>query len=407
MNFQTLRAQIEKRDGNIETLFLCAYAIYYFYLFLGTTMFDTTWFALPYRLSVVLAMAVLVCRLLAFKKTEWKEYLLVLLILGCTGFYWLIRGDKAVLILGIFLVAAKDVSFKKITQISLVLGTGIMIVALIASQVGIVEDLVYFQRGTYRHALGISYTTDCAAHVLFLMMGYCCLKNGRLYWWQYPVFFVGTIVLYYITRARNNTICLLLLIVFTGIYQLYKKWGNVLIDKIMRGIATILVFSYEIGASVIFFLTVHFSWDSPWYVRMNEWLSGRLQMGLEAYKKYGVSLWGKVIPQIGAGRTTEQIGEYFFLDSSYISLLLEKGLIIFLLIGIIFLVIAIKNYKKNLYIVFIVALIAIQSVVEHHIIDISYNFMLFLVFAKLDFEKGEIAVEKQTMIKRFLNVFPI
>lgn len=403
MRIENVRIKIEENAKLSECFFLCAFACYYFYLFLGSTMFDVTWFVPFYRVSVIMAMLVIAIKVVDFRREEWKDWLIAIVILVCTGVYWFIRKDKAILILGIFIVAAKDVSFKKITQVALTIGIGIMVSAFIASQVGLIEDLIYFQRGAYRHSFGVSYTTDFAAHVLFLVMGFFCLKNGRLKVWQYGVFLTGTFTLYYFTRARNSVICLVFLIFFTGMYQFVycRKQGEQIWGRIIQRLAKLSTFAFIVCPAIMILLTFGYDKSNKWLKLLNQLLSGRLEMGYRAYIDHGLSLWGKVIPQMGLGRTVTAPEFYFYLDSSYIMVLLEKGIVIFSLICFLFVMTSRKNYKKNLYIIFVLVIVALHCIVEHHIIDISYNYFLLLALSKVDFPwSGSDYRAKEKVIKQ-------
>ena len=190
-SIKNLRTKLRENERYVELLFYVAFSVYYFQMFLITTMFDTEWFVWPYRLSAAAAMMIVVIRLIEFDIREWKTWLLVMMILGCTGIYCLVHRDKTMLIFGLFLVAAKDIPFRRIVQLAVGIGTTIMVTAFVASQAGIIEDLVYFQRGTYRHAFGIIYTTDFAAHILFLLLGFFYLKEGKVKPWSCVLLLAG------------------------------------------------------------------------------------------------------------------------------------------------------------------------------------------------------------------------
>lgn len=381
-----LRGKLKENEHWIEWLYYAVFSIYYFDLFLWTTMFDAAWVVPFYHVAIVIAFFIIVVRLIQFDIQEWKKWLLAMLILGCSGFYWLFGGDKEVLILAIFLVAAKDIPFRNIVKIAVGIGTAIMVVAFVASQVGIVEDLVYFDRGSYHHALGISYTTDMEAHVLFLLLGFFYLMKGKVKIWVNVLLLVGVSLIFYFVRARNNYICMIFLILGSMFYRLmeekygstegYKKWSHIL--------AVCMSMAFIIGAAAMVYWTIRYEPGNPFYDKLNQFITGRLYLGHQGYVNYGVSLWGQVIPQIGAGRTSEWQGGYFFLDSSYILVLLEKGLVVFSMMCVISTYAGLKNAKKRVYVTFLLAIIALQCVIEHHWMDISYNYFLIMVMAKME-----------------------
>lgn len=385
-SIKNLRTKLKENERYVELLFYVAFSVYYFQMFLITTMFDTEWFVWPYRLSAAAVMVIVVIRLIEFDIRDWKAWLLIMMILGCTGIYGLLHRDKTMLIFGLFLVAAKDIPFRRIVQLAVGIGTTIMVTAFVASQAGIIEDLVYFQRGTYRHAFGIIYTTDFAAHILFLLLGFFYLKEGKVKPWICVLLLAGVAVMYHFVRARNNSICMIVLILGTLIYQFIKgKYGNTAgYKKWSRILCICMSMSFLVGAAVMIYWTVQYDAGNEFYAKLDRLLSGRLQMGQQAFTDYGLSIWGQEIPQMGFGRTTEWPEFYFCLDSSYVLVLLEKGIVLFFMICMLSVLAGIKSIVSNKYTVFLLMIIALQCVVEHHWTDISYNYLLLMAFAKQD-----------------------
>ena len=73
--------------------------------------------------------------------------------------------------------------------------------------------------------------------------------------------------------------------------------------------------------------------------------------------------------------------DYFWLDCSYIRILLSNGIIVFLTIMIISSYIQWKALlKKDYLFMFIMCIIALDCTIEHHLTDISYNIIFMLAF---------------------------
>ena len=85
----------------------------------------------------------------------------------------------------------------------------------------------------------------------------------------------------------------------------------------------------------------------------------------------------------GYGGSTTPPSDYFFLDSSYVLILIRYGILIFLAVLIIFVFSSLRAEKqKNIALLWILTLIAIQCMTEHHLLDIAYNPFLFLIFSE-------------------------
>ncbi len=384
-----LRCRMIAKKGIVDNIFLIIWAIYYSYMFLGTTMISDKWLVLPYRLSMVIGAIIVVYRIITLEKNDVWNFILMCFMAVATGGFLLFRHLKIYFIMALMIVAAKDVEFDRILKLTLIIGTLIMAVALISSQIGLVEDLVYFHRGANRHSLGISYTTDCAAHVFYLAAGYFLIKKGQLKAIEYIFFICLTILLYYMTRARNNTICLLLLIFATVIYQLLFKnsftgKGLTTLRYVLGG-AFILFFLGCILIAIFLMITYKNDGGIITYID-NIFLGNRIGMGNTAYIEHGLKLFGSDIPQMGYGRTTIAPEWYFCLDSSYMLVLLERGILIFIMMIAMTLKVMIKGIKNNIYLTGIMALIALQCLVEHHWMELAYNFFLLATFAAINCE---------------------
>ena len=120
-------------------------------------------------------------------------------------------GVQGIFLLIIVILGAKDVRFSRIVRCSFFIGLPILIFAMIASQTGMVEDLVYYRWwGKARHSFGIIYPTDFAAHVFYLMTGYVILRDAKLRWFEYLGIVAASVFVYHFCDARLNTGMILL-----------------------------------------------------------------------------------------------------------------------------------------------------------------------------------------------------
>ena len=77
--------------------------------------------------------------------------------------------------------------------------------------------------------------------------------------------------------------------------------------------------------------------------KLNTLFSTRLSLGKEVFDRYDVQIWGQDIPMRGNGGSTEVVADYFFIDSSYVNILMRLGLVVFILVMLIISIIMIKN----------------------------------------------------------------
>jgi hypothetical protein len=121
-----------------------------------------------------------------------------------------------------------------------------------------------------------------------------------------------------------------------------------------------------------FAVTLAYKKDSDFWTKLNKIVSNRLNLGLQGIQEYGYTLWGQTIDMKGAGSSTIELKDYFFIDCSYILVCLRYGLVAFLLLLIVFSAICIKN-RNDLYFLYAITLLAINCVIAHHILELEYH----------------------------------
>ena len=149
-----------------------------------------------------------------------------------------------------------------------------------------------------------------------------------------------------------------------------------------------------------------YSEENPLLSIVNRLLNNRLYFGKKGLDVYGLSILGRYIPMKGNGGTTKEVIHYFFLDSSYMYILLQYGAVVF---GIVLLIFCIMNFRararRDWAFLIIVAVIAIQCIVEHHMMAVQYDpflFALLVVWKGTEKNKtGETPVNFKRLSRKF------
>ena len=375
-----------------EITYLLIYGGVFTFEFLNTTMFEVKW---PPRFAFLFMGAIALYTIAKFiwhntytkKEMIWSAIILFAFVMPAVlteyRFLWCV---------GFLIVAAKDVDFDKILKVYLVLGITIMVAAFAASQMGWIENLVYEvwrdEKLVYRNSFGIVYSTDFAAHVFYLAIaGICTLK--RKFSYGVVVNFV-VLALFVLDKcdARTSAICLSVmacLILFIKVFNPQMKCKYVY--YIFNATTIVLAGSYLL-------LTHIYDETRTWLVELNDVLSNRLQITNKAIGLYDYQLFGQNITEKGFGRGTLFLGEYFFLDDSYIRIALMYGVVLLVVVLIMFWNNGVKAIRsKHCIILCAIAVIGLHSFMEHHILEIAYNPLLVYTFAKckVDLDKLEVS----------------
>lgn len=369
-----------------EKVFLIIVGLYFIRLYFNTTLFSIPW---PQYFDQLLRLAAAVTVSLkfecpGFKKDKRLFFLVpaaVIFMLSSFSNGYLFLWDLAVLTIG-----AMDIRYDKILKIYCACGTVIFGLAVMGAFTGCIRDLVY---SGPRHAFGIEYPTDFAAHVVFLILAVWVL----LKWIPYPVtaaVMAGlAYLLYHYCRARCGSIVMGLSVVAVLYVGLTERWGKNRMVKGFSGlIDRLLVVWMPICATVIIKMSMEYTSEDVTMAAINDWVSSRLWLAHKAISEYGIKFFGTAFDMVGGGSETVTRINYNFIDSSYCLILLRYGLAVLLVVCALNVWTAVRSVKtKRRRLLTALALVSIHSVIEHHLLELAYNPFLLMAFADLSPEE--------------------
>lgn len=375
-----------------ERGYLIIFGIILTHHFLDTTMFQIPW---PPKTGLVLYFLIMVYTLakLIWKRTDYsrKELIGSAVILFAFIMSAVISDYSFLFEIAFLIVGAKNVSFDKILKLFCTIGITIMVAAFVASQAGWIENLVYetWQRGT-RSSFGIVYPTDFAAHIFYLILAWLCIDNKKLKIQHIVVPVLAALFIFKACAAYTSSICFIFFAFLAIIAQVgFEKKGRR--DIILR----ISTLSSVVIAITYIAMTHLYSKSSDILMRINDYMSNRIELSARGVQEFGYTLFGQFIPEIGNGGTTEYNPEYFYLDDSYIRIALEYGILVLLIVLIIWIVISNRaiNTSRNILLVALV-MITIHCFMEQHLLEIAYNPFILALFADLQVRSNYVQKDK-------------
>lgn len=383
----------------LEILYLLAFAVYIGFFFLGTTMFQIEWPNFFYTdLRAVITALILVRAAYSKQYKIWE----VAVILGLYILFSMAssrNGYEEYMYLLILIIGARGISFKKLIKVYAAVTAVLLIITIAAALSGYIENLTYYQEGRRtRYAFGINYPTDFSAILFYLILAWFYIRGKKLKYIELGIAGFLGIFVYWFCDARMNTICIIGASLVFAVHKFFSKKAEKKQKeyRICKPISMLLILSGILCSLIMTGLTMLYSPNNPIIAFIDNALSSRLRLGHKGIDIYGFTLWGQNIPMIGLGSTTKDVDFYFFLDSSYIYNLLQFGLLIAVLLLAAWTMISGKAYiKKEWELLLILAIIAVQCMVEHHMVSVAFNpFWMALL--------GELSVEttKGKKVKR-------
>ena len=379
-------------SGITDIIFFLAFTFCFSWDFIYTTMFKKL-FSDEFKVSMkgwydIAVIAALLCGIAALLlQDSVRQALFEALILTAGYLHWKVGGGKySYFVFCVLIVGMTGRSFRALLTIACSIGTVMVVAAFAASQLGIIEDLVYTGG---RHSFGIVYCTDCAAHILFLMIMYAMLRLEDMTLAEFVVMILCCGIMT-MTKCKTDVYCCILFLAGLLVYKFTGKWHRSKAVKIVSGA---MVFSYLIFAFFSFVMTFAIDpQDQKALETLDYTLIRRVQLNRKALEMSPFSLFGTAIEEHGYGGRTKNLPswkEYFFIDSSYIRLFVIGGVALFCLILLTMTYAQIRCYAyKNYGFVFLLSLVALACFMEHHIMEIAYNVFPLIAFAGKDYLKA-------------------
>lgn len=367
-----------------EKLFFFAYTISLFCSFIINTTFMQY---IPVRYLNwlnYLMILILILKVVVFDHLMPKQLLLSGLLLMLAIYSWRKTNLTLLMVMVAYILAAKGISFLKIVKryfdINFVMIVGVSLYSLL----GIIRNLGFERDGFIRHSMGVDYPTDFAAYVLYLTVAYLFLNYSRLNYFHYIGVIVLAVCLNLITNARLDVYMLLISLIVIWIAKRADDPQNLIARTTVSAfwsLSIILPYGY-------FLLTEFFDPQNKIFTQLNRILSGRLLYGHLALDRYGLTIFGQRVIEHGWGGVEglEQFRnarfKYFFIDSTFIRLFVIYGAVLGIFIISVLVIISVRETLKHNYVFpAIILIITISSLIDQHLLEITFNPFLLALLA--------------------------
>ena len=300
---------------------------------------------------------------------------------------WRTSKEFSLFSMGIFVLGARKVDFKRIIKIYFYVGMLLLAFVVISAMGGLIRKLVYRRDMTniVRQSFGIAYPTDFAAHVLYLILAYAYLKFGKIKWYDYAVFLATAVFLVKFSDARLSAYAIILSIPVLWIGQRAQT------DHLLsRFIASFYWTVPILSAYLVIIASYFFTPSNKILTKVNNASSGRLFLGHKAISEYGFSMFGKQIIEHGWGganglkMSQNAPANYFFVDSSFLRMTILYGIIMAIIILLAMTKISWESFQKRSFaLASIIVIVSVSAMVEQRLLDLAYDPFLIALLANV------------------------
>ena len=345
-----------------------------------TSVLNKTLPQLPTILLIGVAL-VLSLRFLFIKNFSTSFIVSGILLIITSLCVFLQTGATNFLLYSLLILLLYDVDVDVILKTYVFIAGSIVIGIFVLSIIGFLSNLQFAQVRSsglvIRNSFGFIYPTDFASHCFYLFIAWGYLLREKYIWLRVAVGVALSAFIIKFCDARLNSMSILVaVIIFLVMYYTNEKKFKVYY---------ILPYSAAIFSSLMFYLSSHFSFSSPFFVKLNDFFSMRLFLGKNALDTYKLHLFGtNNVKFIGYGGTTESVLSYNYVDSSYIQMLFYYGIVPVVLLVLVYVLSSRRFYKEGkMLFLALLSLITINCMIEAFWVRPGYNIFMFTLFASL------------------------
>ncbi len=408
-----LKKELLKYDRSIDKMYWIFLVFILVYEILGSTpflLYFAQWYAGLFdenssELAVMLYQSMMNLRFLIIipaiyniiVKTVSKKEKIFLSAMLFLGWYYALRmrdqNDTYIFRDMAMIVASYGKDYKKIAKWCIGLVSGIMAFTIAMNLMGIIPEWTLERDGNVRHSFGTLGPTNLAGHFGFAIMAYMFIKDGIMKWQAYAVIVVLSVLNLVFVDGRTSFLSVFLGCCGCLIYNVIRKSRWKLPETITRGVRALFLASYPFSA--VFYLLLVFTYSTDPNVFYNRFhilysLIGRIENANRVMGVTGITPFGNYYENYWvAGNVFKNTGYYEFLDSSYARVLLMYGWVAFILILGLMVWSQYRLMKKGqTFRMYLLAVLSMHFIMEHHILEPAYNIFLLLPFASFSGLRG-------------------
>lgn len=251
----------------------------------------------------------------------------------------------------------------------------------------VIMNLIYYRNNKMRPSFGFVYPTALSAVLFSIVISYVVLKKFTLNIWEYFLIICLIYFTLFVLDARLDGYLMIMIIVSVF---LYKKIINV-ISKLKKSICLVISLFF---ITLSFLLSYFFNDSSSFFSNLDNIFNNRLSQSHIALTQYPLSLLGQNIQMQGLGGQQglhQNFTYYFYIDNSFIQILIIDGLILFLIVLFLIITFFIKWHQQRMYILELALLfVCIAAMMEDSLVSAASSIIFIIMMANNDGYKNYI-----------------
>lgn len=303
------------------------------------------------------------------RKYLWV-YLLVLCLFAFVGLK--VKYLRDLIILGYLTLEARNISFRKIVKVNIVIVGFIVVITIMLFYCGVfksVDTSTFREEGiTRRLSLGFGWTTYVPNLFMSFVLGVLYLRPSRKYRWFLIVVLI--FINYYLYKATNTKAVYYETFILLVLYIIVEQFHfDITKPKLFRAV---LPLAFIVGAGLALWMSVKYDENNAIMSAINRLTTSRLSLTHKALELYPIRLFGNAIEWVTGVDLAQDT--YFYVDSSYMLIIIQYGLLVFAYIVLLFtLIMRHFVYRKDNVALVCLVIIAVHSITDPQLFNVVYT----------------------------------
>lgn len=313
------------------------------------------------------------------RKYKKKQLVMIALTFGLAMITWYNSKSIDVLYTVLFMITVRDIDIDKLFRDIFWFILFFYLLTIILSMTGIITNLVFSDITRVRKCLGFGHPNYLGQYTMVLTLLWIYRRYDKFGIFDVAGLLVFNIVISKIADSRSGFYSCIIAILITALMKIMfrnkKKSPSVLY-------ISLLLMPVLIIASL--YLSFHYREMGVLGLGINNLFSGRLSLQEKAVTQFGFSLLGQKMEFMSGynGFGGNIMDVYYYIDSSYIRMLVYFGLVVSALLIVMYEYAIYTSIKTKEYSILIVLLVyVIYGFIQPTVFSIHYNVALVYVGA--------------------------
>ena len=381
-----IKIQVKRIQWNnitTEHVVLFAFALFLVSEFTATTIYSINishWGAMRKMFEILTAgllILVIISDAFSQRKKIPRVQLVGYIVMLCLGAISLLfsKRETTVFFVLMFLVMGCVADPQKVLKTYFVLTLTMTIIVLLSLGAGVLPNYVQRLTDRTRYYCGFIYVTYLANYFFHLLIVWVALRKKEITVLSTAVILIINYLIYHFTDTRAAFYMVFMLLFVLWIHRLFPRFFR------LRWVKRLFVGAAAVLAIVAIGLSAFYIGGNPFFEFMNRLMNGRLWLAFCAIREYGISLFGTVTEWNVSTLSTVTDKPYFYVDSSYVNIMLSYGVVFLILIVIGFTFLEKRNIrKKNDLFCIAVLMLLVHSFSDPQLLDFRFDPFLLMLF---------------------------